>query len=508
MQFAKTRARRVVASLVGAILCSTGDAASAEEPLNFAGSQLEAIKCTELAGWPADDHLTAFAAYQASCQALRKGHTDDHRPIRSALLNVCRKSLGLLPRDAQAARTFFEENFQPVRIARLGESEGLLTGYYEPIVQGSRFPNPEFHVPVYRRPHDLVVAGRKPAAHAFPNKSAQIGRRNGKGELVPYYDRAAIEAGALEGQKLEICWLKDPADLLAMQIEGSGRVILEDGTPLRINYDSHNGYSFTSLSRALIEHHRIPREQISPQSIREWMTAHPDEAARERAANRSYIFFRVTGLSNEGEPAGAQGVPLTPGRSIAVDRLHEYGTPFFIEANLAIESAKPISPFHRLMIAQDTGSAIVGPARADLYWGAGDDAGRIANRIRNPGRFVMLLPRELDMIAAGKNMPLPPPKPKFADVEVRKHNDKGNADSVKTKVDPRAAAAYARGATGTRIDSKPSSASAPRSVPVSKQVKQVEYQSRGITAPSYGKNSGRPMIRLGTPGWSSSNWVR
>ena len=395
-----------------------------------------------------------------------------------------------------------------MRIARLGESEGLLTGYYEPIVQGSRFPNPEFHVPVYRRPHDLVVAGRKPAAHAFPNKGVQIGRRNGKGELVPYYDRAAIEAGALEGQKLEICWVKDPADLLAMQIEGSGRVILEDGTPLRFNYDSHNGYSFTSLSRALTEHHRIPREQISPQSIREWMTGHPDEAAKERAANRSYIFFRVTGLSNEGEPAGAQGVPLTPGRSIAVDRLHEYGTPFFIEANLAIESAKPISPFHRLMIAQDTGSAIVGPARADLYWGGGDDAGRIANRIRNPGRFVMLVPRGLDMIAAGKNMPLPPPKPKFADVEVREHNDKGNADSVKTKVDPRAAAAYARGATGTRIDSKPSSASAPRSVPVSKQVKQVEYQSRGATAPSYGKNSGRQVIRLGAPGWSSSNWVR
>ena len=138
------------------------------------------------------------------------------------------------------------------------------------------------------------------------------------------------------------------------------------------------------------------------------MTAHPDEAAQVRAANRSYVFFRITGLSNEGEPVGAQGVPLTPGRSIAVDRLHEYGTPFFIEANLPIESAKPVSPFHRLMIAQDTGSAIVGPARADLYWGAGDDAARIAGRIRHPGRFVMLLPRELDMIAAGKQMPLPP----------------------------------------------------------------------------------------------------
>ena len=122
------------------------------------------------------------------------------------------------------------------------------------------------------------------------------------------------------------------------------------------------------------------------------------------------MFFRITGLTDEGEPVGAQGVPLTPLRSIAVDKIHVYGTPFFIEAALPIESARPVTPFRRLMIAQDTGSAIVGPARADLYWGAGADAGRVAGRIRHPGRFVMLLPRELDMVAAGRHMPLPPVK--------------------------------------------------------------------------------------------------
>jgi membrane-bound lytic murein transglycosylase A len=136
------------------------------------------------------------------------------------------------------------------------------------------------------------------------------------------------------------------------------------------------------------------------QRIREWMTAHPDEAQQVRAANRSYMFYRITGLSNEGEPVGAQGVPLTPGRSIAVDRLHDYGTPFFIEANLPIEGAKPVF----------TGSAIVGPARADLYWGAGDDAARIAGRIHDPGRFVMFVLRGLDMVAAGNHMPLKLPK--------------------------------------------------------------------------------------------------
>jgi peptidoglycan lytic transglycosylase A len=413
--------------------CFALTAVSAEEPLKLADSQLEPVKWSDLEGWTADDHLAAFGAYQTSCQALRKmRRARDHRPIYNALWDVCRQALALRPPDSAAARAFFEQNFAPVRIARLGEVEGFLTGYYEPIVPGSRFPNPEFYVPLYRRPHDLLAAGHKLGSGAFPNKGALIGRRDEKNQLVPYHDRGAIEAGALDGQKLEICWLKDPFDALAIQIQGSARVILEDGTPLRINYDSHNGYSYTAVGRVLIERNLIPREEMSMQRIRDWMAAHPDEAPKVRATNRSYVFFRITGLSNDGEPVGAQGVPLTPGRSIAVDKLHEYGTPFFIEAILPIESAKPIWPFRRLMIAQDTGSAIVGPARADLYWGAGDDAGRIAGRIRHPGRFVMLIPRELDMVAAGKHMPLPVPKPKIPEAEVKKDNGKAKFDAAKS----------------------------------------------------------------------------
>ena len=157
----------VVVSLVGAMICFTTTAASAEGPLKFAGSQLEPIKWTELAGWTADDHLAAFAAYQASCQALRKRRTDDRGQISGALSNVCRKAADLQPQDADTARAFFEQNFQPVRIARLGEAEGLLTGYFEPIVAGSRFPSPEFPVPLYRRPRDLVAAGYKPGSVAI-----------------------------------------------------------------------------------------------------------------------------------------------------------------------------------------------------------------------------------------------------------------------------------------------------------------------------------------------------
>src|SRR5262245_106431 len=424
----RMRAPAMVANLVGAtIVWSTVTAASAGDPLKFADSQFEPIEWSQLAGWTADDHLAAFAAYQASCQALRRRRGDDRGQFSNALSNVCRKAADLQPHDASTARVFFEQNFQLVRIGRLGEAEGLLTGYFEPVVAGSRFPSPEFPVPLYRRPRDLVAAGYKPGSRAFPNKG-KIGRLTENKGLVPYHDRGAIEAGALDGQKLEICWLRDPLDLLAIQLEGSGRVILEDGTPLRVSFDSHNGHPFSSIERVLIDRKLISRNEISTQRIRDWMTTHPDEAAKVRAANRSYVFFRITGLSNEGEPIGAQGVPLTPGRSIAVDRAHEYGTPFFIEANLPIEGRNAVSPFRRLMIAQDTGSAIVGPTRADLYWGAGDDAGRIASRIRHPGRFVMLVPREFDLAVAGSEIPLPVPKPRTAEIEITKKDGKDKVE--------------------------------------------------------------------------------
>ena len=152
---------------------------------------------------------------------------------------------------------------------------------------------------------------------------------------------------------------------------------------------------------------------MSMDRISQWMAENPDKAKEVRGTNKSFVFFRITGLNADDEPAGAQGVPLTPGRSIAVDRIHVYGTPFFIEAELPIDGPRTTDRFRRLMVSQDTGSAIVGPARADLYFGAGKDAGSIAGRIRQQGRFVMLVPRELDMIEAGRAMPLPLPKPEI-----------------------------------------------------------------------------------------------
>ena len=239
-----------------------------------------------------------------------------------------------------------------------------------------------------------------------------MGRRVGRRKIVPYYTRAEIEDGALDGWHLEICWLRSQLDVLFAQIQGSARIRLEDGSILRVNYDSYNGWPYTPIGRVLIDRGIMTKDEVSMQRIRQWMEANPEEAKEVRRENKSYVFFRITDLSNEDEAVGGEGVPLVPGRSIAVDRaLHVYGTPFFIDADLPIANDKAMTKFRRLVIAQDTGSAIVGPARADIYFGAGDEAARMAGRIKNPGRFFLLLPRALDPIEAGRDMPLPPERP-------------------------------------------------------------------------------------------------
>ena len=382
------------------------------EPLKLLGSALEPIDWNALDGWAVDDHAAAFATFLASCRPLVRTllPKSETRSMYFALRHVCRDALAVGRLAEEQARMFFENNFRPLRITKLGERAGFLTGYYEPIVDGSRFPTGIFKVPIYRRPRDLVPPLNS-TGPGFPNRGQSL-RRTSSGQLVPYYDRGEILDGALDGRHLEICWIKDPADALAIQIEGSARVRLEDGTVLRINYDSHNGYPFVPLSRILIERHLIPREEISLERIREWMRDNPESAEEIRRQNRSFVFFRIAGLSDDREAVGAQGISLTPGHSIAVDNsLHVYGTPFFIQAGLPLTSEKRSVGFRRLMIAQDTGSAIVGPARADIYWGAGDQAGQFAGHVHHPGNFAMLVPRELDPVEAGAQMPLPPKRP-------------------------------------------------------------------------------------------------
>jgi membrane-bound lytic murein transglycosylase A len=372
------------------------------EPLRFPNSALEPIDWNALDGWAADDHAAAFATFLASCRPLLRTirPEGEARPMYFAMTQVCRRAVATGRLVEEQARMFFEHNFRPLRITKLGDSAGFLTGYYEPIVDGSRFPTGIFKVPIYRRPRDLVPP-LDSTGSSFPNRGQSL-RRTPSGELVPYYDRGEILDGALDGQHLEICWIKDSTDALLIQIQGSARVRLEDGTMLRITYDAHNGYPYVPVGRILIERNLIPREEMSLERIREWMHANPQSAEEVRRQNRSFVFFRIAGFSDDREAVGAEGVPLTPGRSIAVDNsLHVYSTPFFIQAGLPLSHEKRISSFDRLMIAQDTGSAIVGPARADIYWGAGDQAAHLAGRLRHPGKFAMLVPREIDPVAAG-----------------------------------------------------------------------------------------------------------
>ena len=354
-------------------------------------------------------------------------------------------------------------------------------------------------MPVYRRPSNLFVRGFSQDAPSLPNKG-QVFRKIGRRKLVPYYDRAEIEDGAIAGRGLEICWLKNQTDLLFAQIQGSARVRLEDGSTVRINYDAHNGYPYTAVGRILIDRGIIPKEQMSMQKIREWMEQNPDGANELRRQNRSYVFFREVQLSDKDEAVGAQGVPLTPGRSIAVDKsLHVYGTPFFIEGELPIESEQSKTPFRRLMIAQDTGSAITGPARADLYFGAGAEAGKVSGRLRHNMRFVILVPKSLDPVARGRKMPLPDARPSekiaklFPQVDPLKNRSKTAEPQSRARpasTQAAAAAAQASTAPASRRETGAAAGSA------------AEHRSRARETRRHRHSpllSPRPMKRSSTP---------
>ena len=447
----------LVAAFVLLLALQAAARAQGKGPLVFPDTQYEPVEWGELEGWTSDDHAAAFAAFLGSCRTLqvrRRQSARDLTPIPAALKNICEDARAAIPLDQEGARKFFEDHFRPIRINRLGDTDGFLTGYYEPIIAGSRVPTGEFTAPLYRRPPNLVPAGRRKLGDAFPSKGVFVGRRVGRRKIVSYYDRGQIEDGALDGWHLEICYLHDQVDVLFAQIQGSARIRLEDGSILRVNYDSHNGWPYTPVGRVLVDQKMLSRDQVSMQSIRDWMEANPDPAKEVRRQNKSYVFFRITDLATEDEAVGGQGVPLMPGRSIAIDRaLHAYGTPFFIQADLPIANQKAGTKFDRLMIAQDTGSAIVGPARADIYFGAGDEAARIAGRIKNPGTFVMLVPRELDPVAAGTDVPLPPERPRMFSFNFDNMPDPtvpdGTADEVPLPEAKPAVAAGANAAAST-----------------------------------------------------------
>ena len=400
---------------------SASKPAPAPAPMRFDNSEYEPLLWAEIPGWSNDDQQAGFQTFLNSCKSIKPANAQaEGKVLGQTLHGACKAAQHVkaaahgkgAPLDVSAsARGFFENHFRPVRIAKLGEREGFVTGYYEPVIEGSKTKTDEFSVPIYRKPSNLVVPGHAASSSSFPNKG-KVFRKIGRRKFVPYYDRAEIEDGALDGRNLEICWVKSQTDVLFIQIQGSARIKLRDGGMVRINYHAHNGHPYFPVGRELIDRGIVPKEEMSMQRIREWMDANPEPAKDVRRKNRSYVFFREVKLGENDEPHGAQGVALTPGRSIAVDKsLHVYGTPFYIHARLPLEGENAATPFQRLVVAQDTGSAIIGPARADIYFGAGDEAGRVSGRLRHNAQFVMLVPMALDPVTAGKKMPLPKPRP-------------------------------------------------------------------------------------------------
>jgi membrane-bound lytic murein transglycosylase A len=275
-------------------------------PLQIAGGQYIPLSFADIPEWTEDDQLAAYKAFRTSCRpiAIQPSQPTDDKALGTSLRDPCRLARETDITDAATARVFFERHFVPLQISRLGEGDGFVTGYYEPILEGSPTQTDVFKVPVYRRPSNLFVRGYSQDAPNLPNRGP-VYRKIGRRELVPYYDRAEIEDGAIAGRGLEICWLKDQTDLLFAQIQGSARIRLEDGATVRINYDAHNGYPYTAVGRVLIDRGIIPKDQMSMQKIREWMEQNPDAAKDVRRQNRSYVFFREVQLSDKDEPVGA-----------------------------------------------------------------------------------------------------------------------------------------------------------------------------------------------------------
>lgn len=343
--------------------------------------RLEIADWAQLPDWGRDDSSEAFAAFQQSCTELR---------ARAEWREVCTRASEIAGKpSAGIANQFFRQWFTPHRVVNQDESQtGLVTGYYEPLLRGSRTPTAVFKYPIYSAPQDLVTID---LADVYADlKFRRLRGRMVSNKLMPYYDRAEIESPRAPLKGLEIAYVDNAVELFFLQIQGSGQIVLPDGERIRVGYADQNGHPFRSLGGVLIRRGEIRAERASMQGIKEWAKRHPKRLQQYMNANPSYVFFKE--LPNElSGPIGTLGVPLTAERSIAVDaRVIPLGVPVYLSTTFP--SSK--EALNRLMVAQDTGGAINGAVRADFYWGFGDDAGAQAGKMKQQGRMWVLLPKD------------------------------------------------------------------------------------------------------------------
>src|SRR2546427_4184420 len=354
---------------------------------------LEPVDFGALTGWNNGEQAAAWPAFLASCQALR---------WREAWRSVCARAMELRSPGDEEARRFLEENFTPWRLANPdGALDGLVTGYYEPLLRGSRARTMPFLYPLYGPPDDLLtieLSATNPELRGMRLRGRVEGKR-----VVPYYSRAEIARGAAPIAGKEILWVDDPIEAFFLQIQGSGRIQLESGETLRLGYADQNGHPFQSIGRYLVERGELQLGEASMPAIKAWAATNPKRLEELLNQNPSFVLFRELPLADPaGGPVGALGVPLAPGRSIAVDpRYVPPGDPVVL-ATIVPASATPLTP---LVVAHDTGGAIRNPVRADFFWGFGPEAGRQAGRMRQQGRMWALLPKDLEPAAAGAATP-------------------------------------------------------------------------------------------------------
>ncbi len=366
------------------------------------GLSVQRLTFQDLPGWGGREAQTHFplalAAFQRSCDHIQKRPPDDifARRSKSALIQdlfgpvsvwqaICQQAATVASADADAA-AFFQAAFTPVLINDDPDNRGLFTGYYEPEMSGSRAQTGDTQTPLYRTPDDLVMVNLGDFRDSLEGQ--RIAGRVTRGRLSPFEDRAQIEAGALP-KDLVLAWLDDPVDAFFLHIQGSGRILLPSGEVMRVGYDAQNGHPYTAIGRTLIDMGALSRENVSMQSIRQWLGDNPDRAQSVMNENKSFVFFREIDVADPAlGPLGAQGVSLTPHASLAVDRrYYPLGAPIWLALD---DLDQP-----RLMIAQDTGGAISGVQRGDYFWGAGEDAAEQAGKMQAPGMMYALVPKAL-----------------------------------------------------------------------------------------------------------------
>ena len=353
--------------------------------------RFERVAFGDLPGWSEDPLFEALPALRRSC-ARMSGLADDRLVGPDGVAGTiadwrapCTEIQGL-PDESPALRALLLDGFSALRVVGVDGPDGKITGYYEPELRGATTQDEAFRWPLYGLPDDQV---RVDLGRFDPELEGKhiVGRVGDDNRLVPYFTRAEIDDGALAGRGLELLWLDDPSDVFFLHIQGSGRIGLPDGSFQRVGFAGSNGLAYTSIGRYMLDQELIGRDQASSQGIQAWLRANPEQATTVMQKNARFIFFRA--LDGEG-PIGAQGVALTPGRSLAVDTAHlPLGAPVWLDTTWPGSDR----PLRRLVVAQDKGAAIKGAVRGDLFWGSGAAALEEAGRMNQVGRFFLLLPR-------------------------------------------------------------------------------------------------------------------